>query len=567
MVAGVKLRFDELLHQAPQPAPGSVDALVQTAASALTSAAGQPAVDPLLLQRASTSASYIAARIPKKGSIALNGYRSAATFELTFDFRDLPIDPRTVRAAAVEIHLDAVSDSDFATGMVRTTASGARASVLRPTQQNLIMVGYVDEWDVLDEELTEVTLRGRDMRAPLIDTQLGTAPGIQQQILSELDSSQPIDAVVTQLLRYNPLFAEFSVLVNPAEWPDGVVPAPRAATSIPRHRRGARGQRTGGRASLPGGSQTMSFWDLIVNLCYVVGAIPFFRGTQLVIRPARSIYDQSRAGFDPSTQTAFAGNARRKAPDGTTFAVRRLVYGRDVQKLQFTRKFGGFARPHTIRCVSLQSDAAGSRIIEARWPLATATDPQRANRVAPGGQQAQEEIDNIPIPGIHNVSQLQEIARNLYEQRARLEITGTATTRNLASFGGANNDPDLLRIQPGDAVEFYTDVRTLSSNQRQPLVSTVTDHYRTPFEAQVNEIASRLGDRALATAIVQTSRGQQAPVQRAFRVGNVKYDWSAEEGVSIDLDVQNYYELRIPQDSVGTTPGTVQTRSVPRGGT
>ena len=568
-----KLYFDESLNpNANPPPPDTVDNNVRVPKDG---ASGQPTQEPAMLQRASQQASFIYSRQPKHLSVELPGYRQAGTFNATFDFRDLPIDPRTVQACAVEIHLGSVSHADFARGMVRSERDGSRASTLRtrdangnPRQDTLVMVAYVDQWDVDEADRgAEVSLIGRDMRAPLLDTPIGVAPGVLATILDQLDLSQPINTVVKQLLSYNPLFGQFSVETNPAEWPNETVPAPSAADLVPRHRRGARGQRAGGRASLPGDSNNMSFWDLIVQLCYVVGAIPYFRGTALVIRPARSIFDQSRAGFDPTVRTPFANGQPRTVPGtNTTFNVRRLVYGRDIQKLHFSRKFGGYAKPKTVRCVSVTALHRGlDNVIQAQWPMPTAPAAARRNRTAPGGQQSQEEILTLPVPGIHDQGRLQEIARNLYEQIARLEFTGNASTRNLASLGGDNSDPDLLRLQPGDAVEFYTDVRELRA--RQPLVSTVTDHYRTPFEAQVNEIASRIGDRRLAEVIVATSRGQSAPTQRAFRVSTVKYTWTAAEALDIDFDFQNYYEARMVPDGVSTTAGEIVAVAVAGGAT
>jgi hypothetical protein len=574
MCVNFKFFFDPALHVVALPEPVTVDMRVRQASALAALATAAPAGQALMFQSPDQRASWIYARVPKHGSVEDPGFRQAGKFELTFPFRDLPIDPRTVGAAAVEIHLGAVSHADFGRGMVQTNANGSRASVIQTRdadggvrQDTLRMIGLVDEWQVDEAENgAEVTISGRDLRGPLLDTPLGTDPSIAQQILGELDLSQPITAVITQLLRFNPLFDLINVKANPAEWEDGVIPAPAAADLVPRHRLGARGQRSGARASMPGGSNQMSFWDLIVQFSFVCGAIPYFRGEVLYLRPARSIYDQQRAGFDPRVATPFVPDQPRHVQGAPgDINVRWLVYGRDAQKIHFSRKFGGTSKPKTIRAVSTAPDAGHrglAQVIQAVWPPATATPAARRTRTSPSTQQSQEDVLTISVPLIHDVNRLLTVARNLYEQIARLEMGGTAQTKSLASFGGDNSDPDLLRLQPGDSVLFYTDVRELQA--RNPLVSTVTDHYRTPFESQVDEIAARIGDRVLAAAIVATARGQVAAVQRAFRVSTVKYDWDSGTGVGIEFDFQNYFESQAEPDSVGTAPGAVHTTTVPR---
>jgi hypothetical protein len=567
MVANFKLYFDENLNPDASPPPSAtVDDLVQNPPPATST---QPAPDPLMLQRKSDQASFVYARIPKKASVELLGWNQFDKFSMTVDFRDLPIDPRTIRSAAVEIHLGTVTAARFAQGITKPEQDGSRVSIIATRDRNgqvrddtLLGVFYIDEWEVDEADAgAEVSLSGRSMAAPLVDTKVGTNPAQVQQLLDTLDTSQPLDQVIAAVLQFNPLFAQFNVGVNPGEWPDGTIPAPLTADLIPRHRQGARGNRAGGRASMRGGSSDMSFWDLIYNLCQLAGAYPYFRNTTLLLRPMRSVFDQARTtGFDPSVSTPFVPDQPRTAPGVGSFSIRRLVYGKDVQKLHFNRKFGGLARPKTVRLTCVNHNATDRTLagvsVQAQWPPTTSDDAARRNRVTQGGQQAQEEFIDIAYPHVSDATRLQEIARNLYEQMARMEMSGTAETKNVASFMGDNTDPDMLRLKPGDAIEFYADVRELA--QQQPLVSTVTDHYRLPFDSAVDAIAKRIGDQALAKAIVATARGQSGLVQRAFRTSAVRYTWDATSGVEIALDFQNYYEPRAEDNSVGTDPGSVQ---------
>jgi hypothetical protein len=483
----------------------------------------------------------------------------------------------------VEIHLGTVDPADFATGIVTAEADGSRRSVLRtrnadgnPNTETLAMTGIIDTWSTsFDQASAKVSLRGRDMRGVLLDTPINVVPNAVQTLLDSLNLAVPIDQVVTQILRFNPNFDQFNAIANAAEWENNIIPSPGLNAAVPRHQRDARGQRAGARAGGGGGdSNNLNFWDLVVRMCYLVGAIPYFRGTQLLIRPTRAIYDQARAGIDPAIQTPFAFGQVRASDAQTGMAItpalsfRRMVYGRDIDTLEFERKYAGYQKPRVIRCVSsmTQPGARGTmQAVEARWPTATATSTQgqnaRSTRVAPNNSTAQEEILNVPVPGISDPAQLQEIAKAVFEEIGRGEITGSCSTKNLASFGGDNRDPDLCRLRPGDGVEFVYDVRANSGIN--PLISTPGDLQRTPFATQVQELTQRIGSENLARVIVATTRGLIFQVQTFFRVSNVKRDWTSDKGIKISFDFQNYVVPRFEIGSVSPSPGTATITTVP----
>jgi outer membrane protein len=157
--------------------------------------------EPLITRRGDDNITFVQNRIPLKCVVELPGYRQAGTFNMDFAFRDLPLDPRTVRACAVDIHLGAVSAADFGRGMVNTPTDGWRSSVLRTTLDNgsanpdtLVMTGTVDKWSAKHSSgMSTVTIEGRDMRGILLDTPLTNDPARSQWILEDLDLSVPID--------------------------------------------------------------------------------------------------------------------------------------------------------------------------------------------------------------------------------------------------------------------------------------------------------------------------------------------------------------------------------------
>lgn len=565
LVTNIKLIFDETLHlESDLPPPVSVNQLVQGGSWVTTAPGKSEFVQPLILQRQDKNTSFITGRIPKKASVEMPGYRQAGQFSADYDFRDLPIDPRSVRAAWVDIYATAISDADFASGMRTYNADGSRSSVVktRTTEgwdnTNDLMGSYgVDEWEVVnDDNGCVVTLKGRDFRGFLLDMHISTDPVAAQQMLEQLDLEQPINEVVRQILRFNPLFDQVIIVCNPGEWPDERVPAPASTGLVPRHRKGAKGKGNP-KSTIESEVGSLNFWDLIVKFCFLVGAIPYFEGTSLLIRPSRSLYAQNNAGIDPiANPTPFlrgrprAVDAQARAAISPALTVRKLVYGRDVKRLSFDRKFAGNQKPKVIRAISLDVSDPGTdgAMLTATYPStdldkvkAKTVKKAKSTRVGPTGAVNSEEVLNIPVPGTTDLKQLQLVAQAVWEEIGRGELGGTFETTNLSSFGGDESDPDLIHLRPGDAVELVVDSRKLSTYA--PLISTYTDHFRLPFEDQVNLINQRVGDENLARVIVATTRGQVLELQKFFRISTVKFMWS-DKGLSIEGDFQNYIIAR-----------------------
>jgi len=155
-----------------------------------------------------------------------------------------------------------------------------------------------------------------------------------------------------------------------------------------------------------------------------------------------------------------------------------------------------------------------------------------------------EEVIRIPLPGINNKTQLLEIAKALHQEVGRGEIKGSVSTKSLTSFGGSNQDPDLLTLKVGDPIEIVTAATALGSHP--PLVAEYISHAQRSQQQEIDVLTKRLGNQNLATLIVQAKQN----LQRAFRVSQVKYSWDANSGISIDAEFQNYVEAR----SGGTVP-------------
>ena len=93
--------------------------------------------------------------IPRSVEVERNDHRHADTANLEVDYRDLPLDPRTVRSLAVQVYLGDVASMD---GELSTSDAHRR------------FLGYVDEPEATLEEAGEVVrLQCRDYTALFLD--------------------------------------------------------------------------------------------------------------------------------------------------------------------------------------------------------------------------------------------------------------------------------------------------------------------------------------------------------------------------------------------------------------
>lgn len=301
--------------------------------------------------------------------------------------------------------------------------------------------------------------------------------------------------------------------------------------------------------------------------CFLVGAVPFFRGRFLVIRPVKSIFDRSKpsgqqvAGvgalsakiaaaspgdtiitdtwdpiFDPNTRTD---------DDGVPLRSRKFILGRNVAQVSIERKYTGVkARVIQVVGYDTSSKTRGlTRVLTSEYPPQTSV-AARTTTTGSSGDTSQTDILRIPVGGVKNQAQLDTIAVNLYEEIGRGEIGGSCETKFLASYKGDNSDPDIMRLRPGHDVEFAADARALSS--LAPAASTELSVERASFAQAVQAIQRlmRSTDDTIARALVTAMRSTTIGLLQRFRTANVKFDWSADAGMRISFDFQNYYTPR-----------------------
>ena len=551
LVVNLRVRFDETFEvtEMPEPLPqsGSLDAISN--AAALTKR-------PLITAASADTLSHLLNRVPTQASIELPGFRKAGQFTLKFDYRELPIDPRLMRAIGVEIFQGTVTEGDFSTGMTSLEPDGTRRSILNIftedgndiAEDRLLLAGVVDTCKMThDEKGSWVEMEGRDLRGIFLDSPIDLA------IFDKIDLKKPIDEVVRAILETHPASEDIFITFWEEDWPLGPgkpLPSPADKDGLTRPRRKSNGQgaKVGAKSNGP------SYWDMITRLTELVGGVPYFEGRSLHLRPARGIFSQLRNQLgnsvfrDPGTTVPVA----REDQLGKEFFTRKMIWGRNISTLAFERKYTGIKVP-VIEVISL--DTSGTtrgpgKLLIQQWPPKDAK-LARFNGVSPSGESVQTEVLRINKPGIRDKARLVEIAKELYEEIGRQEMGGQCITKSVASFGAPdkneNSEPDMLRLKPGDGIEFLVDVARL--NSRNPIASQFTDDSRLSFEERVESIKQDLlkksgsADENLIRAIVATSRSSIVDLLNFFRVANVRYNWS-NGVVQIMFDFQNYIVVR-----------------------
>lgn len=454
---------------------------------------------------------------PLSVQLERNGLVAADTCTITMDYLDAPFDPRVIRAAHVEVLLGVVSADNFEAGAERDErrADGSLLSSIGKDPDGSIVggtrfVGFVDDWAVkYSDQGDTVTLECRDMSAPLRDLKIN--PG------ESIDLGVPLDEGVQAFLdAVSPTTS--GVVVRFAG--EGQAPVPADAAPARRFpRRGATRRRA------RRGDQEMTLWDHITDVCRAVGFIPTVRDFEIVIAEARTLF--------------------------STEAVRRMVYGQNIQELNFTRRLQGQKVP-TIEVRAYDAELGRTRW--ARFPVRSGDlasgilgredppAPLRANEITPSGANPTEVIRVLEVSGVSDPAVLERVAQNAFEQLGRQEIEGTLATYDVSSYEQPPDDADLLLAVGGDPVEilivagvpqgFEDEGPNTSLAQLQAFSRSRREQYLISIGWDAS-VAQRFSALQEATAY-----------QTVFRVQDVRVSWDHEEGIRIDIGFINYITAR-----------------------
>lgn len=503
---------------------------------------GQTAAPPATSQaRSADGLTFDVTVVPKEMDWNQNGIRTADTLQLVFKYIDLPIDPRCVRACAVEAFLGTVTASEFQAGIEGAKRQGATVAgdgeplnVVPDNYQDPVsgqrtnsrFLGWVDKWEVDWNDTDEPTVR--------LECRDNTQLLIEQEVPPKLvlDMTKGIDEAIALYLSHFPQMQGISIEYRPA----GTTPPKLKDVLLNTAFRPKLGPQPGKGGS---GTQKFAVWDYLTDICGSIGHAIRVQGTLIVVQTARSLTTKAitHRADDP-----FQG----RTVAGAQFDYRRFIYGRNVKEMRLSRNFAK-QTPANVEVRAYSGER--KTVIVARFP-----QPEDRIRYAiPGDAQPDQKWTVLRVAGIKDEKTLRAVAQTVYESIGRNELQVELKTRNLASFGGGNLDPDILDMQAGDTFEL------LVSREPVPGETNTLTRIEQALSAQVQGalFLTRLGmsdEFAAAYAKAYTDAG----FLTTFRMKQAKIHWNITEGVDLSIIGVNYIEVRadksLPADEEPEVP-------------
>jgi hypothetical protein len=473
--------------------------------------------------------------VPVRATLLRNGIRTADTLSLTLRFNDFPLDPRALRAVGVLFYLGSLSEADYAKELDGSTRFYLPETFVDPygaQRTNLRFEGWADDYseEVDDEGEALVTLECTDNTRLLID--------VEAPAKLTIPPDKPIDQAIATYLANFPQFLGLQVEYRPVGAKPPMLSAALAKTAFrptlgPPPSGGAGGGSGGGGAG--GGGSKLMVWDYLTDVCGAVGLICFVEGVKIVVQRPRTLFASK---FPARPDDPFVGRA---LPSGRVLSNRTFIYGRNVSRYGFKRKFSKSAPQNVeVRSWSMKK----GKLLAQRFPGTVAGQPSsdqaRQPKLLPGDN-ADETWKVFTIAGIDDEATLRACAQGIYEQLGRAEFTGRFSTKNLGSFGGSAGDPDVLDCQAGDAIELEV-ARAIDADTSRGGAAEAIATRAAAF------LQSKGFDQDFATAYGTAI--SKVGVTSTFRVRSLAIDWDADMdggesgGVNLDFEIVNFLEVR-----------------------
>jgi len=484
--------------------------------------------------------------LPISCEVSRNGLREADTATIVLSLADFPFDPRAIRSVGVQIFMGCVRPTDFALaseGLTHADYSGTSGdatplsavpdSFVDPygnERSNLRFSGWVDENGIefSEDDEPQVTLQCVDNTKLLADQ-------IAPPKLA-VSASLPIDEAVATYLANFPQCEGLDVEMRPA---NADRPKLKDALAKSAHKPDLGPPSDGKGTAL----------DYLSDCAMALGLVLWIEDSTVVLQRPRTLY--ATGAVRPNDP--FTG---RKLPTGRVLQRRTLVWGVNLQTMGFSRKFGR----RTASSIEVRSYSGRSKkTLVARHP----GKGQRPTSALPGGA-TDEKWRVIEVAGIESEEALRVIAQSVYEATGRHELIAKFKTPALGSLGGSNEDPDLLDVAVGDALDIEASRGDFSEDPDDGS-SFAAGNAQQP--SQVAAYLKRIGySDDLAEAYAKAVGSPAFPT--TFRVKSWNLAFDRGEGIVVSGELMNYVEARLdkelpegeetPIDPAAGSPVTVQ---------
>lgn len=252
------------------------------------------------------------------------------------------------------------------------------------------------------------------------------------------------------------------------------------------------------------GANEITIWDAVTRLCAYLGAIPEVGISQVDGGPAIFLIDAEEY------QTSSALRPFRRA--GRPY--RRLLEGEGAGPVTVERELvTGRKVPDFVTVAS--TDRTTGQIISATWP------PDYAPRGLFGRAGARSSSGSYQTAhGVTDTAQLQRLARLSYQNARRRRQALTVPVTRTWSDGGSPEDPDLLDLAPGAAVQL----RRLNEDSR---------------ERGAGRELLALGLSPRDVAVIEAA-SDALDTSGLYQVSEVSHDWSADAGYTGSISLRRF---------------------------
>lgn len=500
--------------------------------------------DPALHKRDSKGLTHeIDGIIPSEAEWKQNGIRKADTLKFKVQWIDFPVDPRCIRACAVELFIGTVSSDDYRRGINGESRIVGQPFHVIPDdysdangryRTNRRFIGWVDkiECDLSDAEPT-ISFECRDNTQLLIKQE---APS--KLVASAITEDIPIDEAVAQYLKHFPQMEGLTIEYRPSDTP--VSDIPRLANVLGH---GAFVPKLGPQPSKGGGgTEKMSVWDYLTDVCGALGHLIRIEDNSVIIQRGSSLM---RSKVTAREDDPYDG----RTVEGSSYPIRTMVYGRNLSNLKMSREFSK-KEPSNIEMRVYDPHNKTVLVVRSPSDLGNREASAKVQAVQPGDK-AENKWTVVRGPaGVRDKKMLQTICDEYYELANRGELTAQLETRDMSSFGGDNADPDLLDLKATDIIEIAIN--------RSTTFSTLTKIEKTMRAQDMNQfLLQRMGfSPEFATAYAKCYA--DSGFQRAFKLRDMTVKWSVAEAITINMTCVNFVEVRLegkpPADPVADAP-------------
>lgn len=432
---------------------------------------------------AALQTSYHVKAQPKSVRVAINSYTEADTFEVSFDYRTFPFDPRCIRSCQIQIHM----------ADVLTSQRDGIPGLLVPTTENTVLKGFVDEESMtLDDSTRTVTFKGRDFTALYLDAKW---PGVM------LDLRSPVDKVVAAIIARLKTTGDIKV-----DNRTGEAKLPVLGKFYPDF-----GNLSGKRNS----QKNETYWDVIQDVVSKAGLICYMEIDKLVLTKPRTLYDPKQAV--------------------------RLVYGNNIQSLEFNRRLGKQKGFNVI-----VRSVIDKKVISAAIPREAKTLENRGKdvtipkQITTGAAVNKNEPEAIApflsfvVADVNDKNHLIEMGEKIFEEIGRQQIEGRLKTSEMLSRtvgSGSATDRgeiyDMLKLRNGVPLRIE-----LRHDDMAGILREATPAAREQY------LLMRGYDKRVAAIMAKTLGKFDTP----FYCRAVEFSLTSDDGFSADIEFVNFIE-------------------------